>query len=111
MPRPSCHLGPHWASPPPPPIPEDDDSLGPLGKERSVRPRGHSWSAPGSLLPTQSLKRFCPGLPPHELNLVFTNSPRKWGPSGLQRAGLLLSGQSRHLTASWGCSDRRSERR
>lgn len=78
-----------------PPIPEEYDSLGPLGEERLARPQGHSWSAPGRLLPTQSLKRFCLGLPPHKLNLVFTNSPREWGPSGLQRAGLLLRGQSR----------------
>lgn len=78
-----------------PHIPEEYDSLGPLGEERSAQPQGHSWSAPGRLLPTQSLKRFCLGLPPHKLNLVFTNSPREWGPSRLQRAGLLLTGQSR----------------
>ena len=78
-----------------PPIPKEYDSLGPLGEERSAQPQGHSWSAPGRLLPTQSLKRFCLGLPPHKLNLVFTNSPREWGPSRLHRAGLLLRGQSR----------------
>ena len=78
------------------------------------RPANMAWRTPTLprhvLLPTQSLKRFCLGLFPHELNLVFTNSPRKWGPSGRQRAGLLLRGQSRHLTASWGCSDRGARR-